>query len=70
VPPKDTVAQSTGRRARCPDASKSGAPAIADRIRVSLNPREQAALKNKKAVDPKAYEAFLKKIFLEGPQRV
>jgi TolB-like protein/DNA-binding winged helix-turn-helix (wHTH) protein/Flp pilus assembly protein TadD len=36
------------------------AHAIADQIRVSLNPREQAALKNKKAVDPGAYEAYLK----------
>jgi TolB-like protein/DNA-binding winged helix-turn-helix (wHTH) protein/Flp pilus assembly protein TadD len=36
------------------------AQTIADQIRVNLNPREQAALKNKKAVDPKAYEAYLK----------
>jgi len=36
------------------------AQTIADQIRVKLNPREQAALKNRKAVDPEAYEAFLK----------
>jgi TolB-like protein/DNA-binding winged helix-turn-helix (wHTH) protein/Flp pilus assembly protein TadD len=36
------------------------AQTIADQIRVKLNPREQAALKNKKAVDPGAYEAYLK----------
>jgi TolB-like protein/DNA-binding winged helix-turn-helix (wHTH) protein/Flp pilus assembly protein TadD len=36
------------------------AHAVADQIRVNLNPREQAALKNKKAVDPEAYEAYLK----------
>jgi TolB-like protein/DNA-binding winged helix-turn-helix (wHTH) protein/Flp pilus assembly protein TadD len=36
------------------------AHAVADQIRVSLNPREQAVLKNKKTVDPEAYEAYLK----------
>jgi TolB-like protein/DNA-binding winged helix-turn-helix (wHTH) protein/Flp pilus assembly protein TadD len=33
--------------------------AVAEQIRVKLNPQEQAALK-KKAVDPEAYEAYLK----------
>jgi len=36
------------------------ARAIADQIRTNLNPREQAALKNVKVVDPQAYESFLK----------
>jgi TolB-like protein/DNA-binding winged helix-turn-helix (wHTH) protein/Flp pilus assembly protein TadD len=36
------------------------ARAIADQIRVNLNPQEQAALKNVKAVNPEAYESFLK----------
>src|ERR1700739_3597911 len=36
------------------------AHAIADEIRVSLNSQEQALLKNKKTVDPEAYEAYLK----------
>ncbi len=36
------------------------ARAIADQIRINLNPREQAALKNVKVVDPQAYESFLK----------
>lgn len=35
------------------------ADAVAEQIRIKLNPREQAALK-KKAVDPEAYEAYLK----------
>ncbi|HEX8881866.1 MAG TPA: tetratricopeptide repeat protein [Candidatus Acidoferrum sp.] len=34
--------------------------AIADRIRVSLNPQEDAALKNNKAVNPEAYVSYLK----------
>jgi len=36
------------------------ARAIADQIRINLNPREQAVLKNVKVVDPQAYESFLK----------
>ena len=36
------------------------ARAIADQIRINLNPREQAALKNVKIVNPEAYESFLK----------
>jgi TolB-like protein/DNA-binding winged helix-turn-helix (wHTH) protein/Flp pilus assembly protein TadD len=36
------------------------ARAIADEIRINLNPQEQAALKNVKAVNPKAYESYLK----------
>ena len=36
------------------------ARAIADAIRVNVQPREQAALKNVKAVSPDAYEAYLK----------
>src|SRR5207245_11396297 len=36
------------------------ARAIADQIRINLNPQEQAALKNVKIVNPQAYEFFLK----------
>jgi len=36
------------------------ARAIADEIRINLNPREQAALKNVKVVNPQAYESYLK----------
>jgi TolB-like protein/DNA-binding winged helix-turn-helix (wHTH) protein/Flp pilus assembly protein TadD len=36
------------------------ARAIADQIRISLNPKEQAALKSVKIVNPEAYESFLK----------
>ncbi|MGD0271671.1 MAG: tetratricopeptide repeat protein [Candidatus Sulfotelmatobacter sp.] len=36
------------------------ASAIADQIRISVTPQEQAALKNVKAVNPKAYESYLK----------
>jgi TolB-like protein/DNA-binding winged helix-turn-helix (wHTH) protein/Flp pilus assembly protein TadD len=36
------------------------ARAIADQIRINLNPREQAALKNVRVVNPQAYESFLK----------
>jgi TolB-like protein/DNA-binding winged helix-turn-helix (wHTH) protein/Tfp pilus assembly protein PilF len=36
------------------------ARAIADEIRINLNPREQAALENVKVVNPQAYESFLK----------
>jgi TolB-like protein/DNA-binding winged helix-turn-helix (wHTH) protein/Tfp pilus assembly protein PilF len=36
------------------------ASAIADQIRISLTPQEQAALKNVKAVNPEAYESYLK----------
>jgi TolB-like protein/DNA-binding winged helix-turn-helix (wHTH) protein/Tfp pilus assembly protein PilF len=36
------------------------ARAIADQIQIKLNPQEQAALKNVKAVDPQAYESYLK----------
>jgi TolB-like protein/DNA-binding winged helix-turn-helix (wHTH) protein/Flp pilus assembly protein TadD len=36
------------------------ARAIADQIRVNLNPQEQAALKKVTVVDPEAYESYLK----------
>jgi TolB-like protein/DNA-binding winged helix-turn-helix (wHTH) protein/Tfp pilus assembly protein PilF len=36
------------------------ATAIADQIRITLTPREQAALKNVKVVNPEAYESHLK----------
>jgi TolB-like protein/DNA-binding winged helix-turn-helix (wHTH) protein/Flp pilus assembly protein TadD len=36
------------------------AHAVAQQIRIKLSPREQTALKNKKVVDPEAYEAYLK----------
>jgi TolB-like protein/DNA-binding winged helix-turn-helix (wHTH) protein/Flp pilus assembly protein TadD len=36
------------------------ARAIADEIRIELTPREQAALKSAKIIDPEAYEAYLK----------
>jgi TolB-like protein/Flp pilus assembly protein TadD len=36
------------------------ASAIADQIRINLTPREQAALKNVKLVNPEAYESYLK----------
>jgi TolB-like protein/DNA-binding winged helix-turn-helix (wHTH) protein/Flp pilus assembly protein TadD len=36
------------------------ARAIADQIRINLNPQEQAALKNVKIVNAQAYESFLK----------
>jgi TolB-like protein/DNA-binding winged helix-turn-helix (wHTH) protein/Flp pilus assembly protein TadD len=36
------------------------ARAIADQIRINVNPQEQAALKNVKIVNPQAYESFLK----------
>ena len=36
------------------------ARAIADQIRINVNPQEQAALKNVKVVNPQAYESFLK----------
>jgi TolB-like protein/DNA-binding winged helix-turn-helix (wHTH) protein/Flp pilus assembly protein TadD len=36
------------------------AGAIADQIRINLTPREQAALKNVRAVNPEAYESYLK----------
>jgi len=36
------------------------ARAIAERIRVSLNPQEDAALRNKKVVNPEAYVSYLK----------
>jgi TolB-like protein/DNA-binding winged helix-turn-helix (wHTH) protein/Flp pilus assembly protein TadD len=36
------------------------ARAIADQIQISLNPQEQAALKNVKVVNPQAYESYLK----------
>jgi TolB-like protein/DNA-binding winged helix-turn-helix (wHTH) protein/Flp pilus assembly protein TadD len=36
------------------------ARAIADQIRINLNPQEQAALKNVKVVNPEAYVSFLK----------
>ncbi len=39
---------------------KKVARAIADQIRISLNPQEQAALKNVKVVNPEAYESYLK----------
>jgi TolB-like protein/DNA-binding winged helix-turn-helix (wHTH) protein/Flp pilus assembly protein TadD len=34
--------------------------AIAEQIRINLNPQEQATLKHRKVVDPQAYEAYLK----------
>src|ERR1700687_1377789 len=36
------------------------ASAIADQIRINLTPREQAALKSAKVVNPQAYESYLK----------
>jgi TolB-like protein/DNA-binding winged helix-turn-helix (wHTH) protein/Flp pilus assembly protein TadD len=36
------------------------ARAIAEQIQINLTPREQAALKNVKAVNPEAYESYLK----------
>ena len=36
------------------------ASAIADQIRINVNPQEQAALKNVRVVNPQAYESFLK----------
>jgi Flp pilus assembly protein TadD len=36
------------------------AKSIAEQIRISLNPQEQAALRNARAVHPEAYEAYLK----------
>src|SRR5579863_7987174 len=36
------------------------ARAIADQIRINLNPQEQAALKTVRVVNPQAYESFLK----------
>ncbi|MGC2322456.1 MAG: tetratricopeptide repeat protein [Terriglobales bacterium] len=36
------------------------ARAIADQIRISLTPQEQAALKNVKVVNPEAYQSYLK----------
>jgi TolB-like protein/DNA-binding winged helix-turn-helix (wHTH) protein/Tfp pilus assembly protein PilF len=36
------------------------ARAIADQIRIELNPKEQAALKSVKVVNPEAYESYLK----------
>lgn len=36
------------------------AHAVAEQIRINLNPQEQAALQKKKPVDPEAYEAYLK----------
>ena len=36
------------------------AEAIADQVRINLNPQERAALKNTKVVNPEAYEAYLK----------
>jgi TolB-like protein/Flp pilus assembly protein TadD len=36
------------------------ARAIADQIRINVNPQEQAALKSVKVVNPEAYESFLK----------
>jgi TolB-like protein/DNA-binding winged helix-turn-helix (wHTH) protein/Flp pilus assembly protein TadD len=39
---------------------KKVARAIAEQIRIELTPREQAALKSARAVDPVAYEAYLR----------
>jgi TolB-like protein/DNA-binding winged helix-turn-helix (wHTH) protein len=39
---------------------KEVAGAIADQIRINLTPQEQAALKTVKAVNPEAYESYLK----------
>jgi len=41
-------------------ADEMVARAIADEIRVTVQPKEQAALKNVKSVNPDAYEAYLK----------
>ena len=40
------------------------ARAIADEIRVEITPREQAALKSAKKIDPEAYEAYLRGRYL------
>src|SRR5439155_20720460 len=40
------------------------ARAIADQIRINLNPQEQAALKNLKVVKPEGYESYLKGRYL------
>ena len=39
---------------------KKVAKAIADQIRLNLNPQEQAALQNVRVVNPRAYESYLK----------
>jgi len=39
---------------------KKVASAIADQIRINLTPREEAALKSVKVVNPEAYESYLK----------
>jgi len=39
---------------------KEVARTIAEQIRIEVTPREQAALKSVKAIDPEAYEAYLK----------
>jgi TolB-like protein len=36
------------------------AGAIADQIRINVNPQEQAALKTVRVVNPQAYESYLK----------
>ena len=46
------------------------AKAIADQIRISLTPREQAALKNVKVVNPEAYESYLKGRFFWNKRTV
>ena len=42
------------------DLQNKVASAIADQIRINLNPQEQAALKKAQVVDPEAYESYLK----------
>jgi hypothetical protein len=37
------------------------AGAIADQIRINVNPQEQAALKTVRVVNPQAYESYLKR---------
>src|SRR3989442_2691418 len=58
---KDLWSQSYERELRDTLALQSKvARAIADQIRLNLNPQEQAALRKAKAVNPEAYEYYLK----------
>jgi TolB-like protein len=45
------------------------ARSIAEQIRGTLKPQEQAALEKSKAVNPEAYEAYLRTVFLEQRRR-
>jgi TolB-like protein/class 3 adenylate cyclase/Tfp pilus assembly protein PilF len=40
---------------------------VADQVRIELNPEERAALTASRTVDPRAYEAYLRGLQLEGP---